>query len=204
MVRTSRTRRGFSMVEVLIALMLTGTLLAATLSALDTSFKAYRATTEGASTNVIARLVIHRVSSMIRTGTDFGPYPDDVLDSAQNPLLTTQMEFKVAGNADGTWGRYVRLERRDAVDPQNGPRELWYVESEVNSGVVTVTTQRPLLTGLEDIRFTLEYDVGPRLKRATIDMTVRPNDFQDARMVTDLDTPALRLVGSAAPRKLED
>ena len=45
-----RRRRGFSIVEMLIALAITATLLTATLAALDTSFKSYKVTTEGART----------------------------------------------------------------------------------------------------------------------------------------------------------
>lgn len=48
------SRRGFSMIEVLISLTISATLLTATLGALDGSFKAYKVTTEGASTNVVA------------------------------------------------------------------------------------------------------------------------------------------------------
>ena len=70
-------RGGFSLVEVLIALAITSTLLTATLVALDASFRAYQSTTEEVSSNSIGRLVMHRLLTMIRTGTDFGPYPDD-------------------------------------------------------------------------------------------------------------------------------
>jgi len=65
-----RRRRGFSLVEVLIALAITGTLLTASLAALDASFKSYKLTTEGASTNVVTRLVMQRLMAMIRTPGD--------------------------------------------------------------------------------------------------------------------------------------
>jgi prepilin-type N-terminal cleavage/methylation domain-containing protein len=148
-------RRGFSLVEVLVSLMILGTLLAATMTALDTSFKAYKATTESASTNVVARMVVSRMASMVRTGTDFGPFPTDVLDAT------------------------------------------------VVGGVITGTQQRMLLGGVRELNFRLEYDVGPRLKRATVDLTVLPNDFQAARFSTQLETPSIRLVTSMAPRRLD-
>ena len=66
-------RRGFNLVEVLIALAITATLLTATLAALDASFRAYQATTEEVSTQSIGRIVMHRMLTLIRTGTDFGP-----------------------------------------------------------------------------------------------------------------------------------
>ena len=68
-------RRGFNLIEVLIALAITATLLTATLAALDASFRAYQATTEEVSTQSIGRIVMHRMLTLIRTGTDFGPFP---------------------------------------------------------------------------------------------------------------------------------
>lgn len=198
-----RGSRGFSMIEVLVSLMITGLLLTATLSALDASFKSYQITTESASTNVIARTVMQRMSALVRTGTDFGPYPDDVLDAASNPMDSTFMEFSMGPVAGGT--RIVRLERRDAAAGAAAPFELWYVEQVVDgAGAVTTNEARPLLTGLTELNFNLEYDVGPRLKRATIDLTVRPNDFQDAGLKTELHTDTIRLVSSVSPRKLDE
>lgn len=203
LLRNAVHRRGFSMIEVLVSLMITGLLLTATLSALDASFKAYQVTTEGASSNVIARTVMHRMSAMVRTGTDFGPYPDDVLDAANNPMDSTFMEFSLGEVAGGT--RVVRLERRDAPQGSSAPYELWYVEQLVDdAGVVQTTEARPLLVGLTELNFNLEYDVGPRLKRATIDLTVLPNDFQDASFKTELHTDTIRLVSTVSPRKLDE
>jgi prepilin-type N-terminal cleavage/methylation domain-containing protein len=198
------TRRGFSMIEVLVALTITGLLMTATLTALDTSFKAYKVTTESASTNVVARMVMHRMCTLVRTGTDFGPYPDDVLSVADNPMTSNFMEFDMGENAGGNT-RNVRLERRDAAVGAPAPFELWYVENEITpAGVVSTTEERPLLTGLTELRFVLEYDVGPRLRRATIDLTVQPNDFQDASFNAGLQAETIRLVSSVAPRKLDE
>ncbi|HEX2838039.1 MAG TPA: prepilin-type N-terminal cleavage/methylation domain-containing protein [Phycisphaerales bacterium] len=203
LLRNVNRRRGFSMIEVLVSLMITGLLLTATLTALDASFKAYQVTTEGASSNVIARTVMHRMSAMVRTGTDFGPYPDDVLDAANNPMDSTFMEFSLGEVAGGT--RVVRLERRDAPQGSSAPYELWYVEQLVDgAGAVTTDEARPLLVGLTELNFNLEYDVGPRLKRATIDLTVLPNDFQDASFKTELHTDTIRLVSTVSPRKLDE
>lgn len=203
LIRNTARRRGFSMIEVLVSLMITGLLLTATLSALDASFKAYQVTTEGASSNVIARTVMHRMSAMVRTGTDFGPYPDDVLDAANNPMDSTFMEFSLGEVAGGT--RVVRLERRDAPQGSSAPYELWYVEQTVDdAGTIIDGEGRPLLVGLTELNFNLEYDVGPRLKRATIDLTVLPNDFQDASFKTELHTDTIRLVSTVSPRKLDE
>jgi prepilin-type N-terminal cleavage/methylation domain-containing protein len=204
MMKSRRPRRGFSLVEVLVALAITATLLTATMTALDTSYKSYKITTEGASTNVITRMVVTRMLAMIRTGAEFGPYPVDPLDPAQNPLTTDFIEFVTMDNAATAQRQIVRLERREQADPRLGPFELWYVQMDFSNGVLQSTQSRPLLTGVTALRFTLEYDVGPRLRRATVDMTVRPNDFQDASLRGDLEAPTIRLVSSVAPRRLDE
>jgi prepilin-type N-terminal cleavage/methylation domain-containing protein len=201
--RRVASRRGFSLVEVLVALAITGTLLTATLAALDASFKSYKSTTEGASTNVITRMVMHRMMTMIRTGSEFGPYPVDVLDPAQNPINSTFIEFVSFDDAATARRQVIRVERRDPTTAANGPFELWFIQVDFTNGVEVSREERPLLTGVQQVRFELEYDVGPRLRTATVDLTVRPNDFQDARMAGDLDTPSIRLVSSVSPRRLD-
>ena len=196
-----RRRRGFSLVEVLIALAITGTLLTASLAALDASFKSYKLTTEGASTNVVTRLVMQRLMAMIRTGTEFGPYPADVLDATQNPVHSTSIEFVEFD--DGSTKRVVSLELRDPSTPRSGPHELWYLRTTLVNGTVTEREERPLLSGVVTLNFTLRYDVGPRLSRATVDLTVQPNDFQDASMGGVLAAPPIRLVSSVTPRRLD-
>jgi hypothetical protein len=58
-----------------------------------------------------------------------------------------------------------------------------------------------LLAGLNQVRFDLEYDVGPRLRRVTIDLIIQPETGGDMAVgVGRLDTPTIRLVASAAPR----
>lgn len=195
-------RRGFSMVELLVALTITATLLTATMAALDASYKSYQVTTEGASTNVISRMVMHRVMSMIRTGSDFGPYPEDVLDTEQNPLTTNFIEFERSFDESTGVQRLVRLERRAQDDPARGPFELWYIETVMTNGAQTSQDSFPLLTGVREIMFTLEYDVGPRLRRATVDLTVSPNDYQDASFKAGMEGATIRLVSSVAPRRM--
>ncbi len=192
-----QVRRGFSMVELLIALAITSTLLTATMAALDASFKGYKATSEGASTHVVSRIVMQRLTSMIRTGDSFGPYP-------VNPILTpniesTWIEFVSFRDPSSGEERVTRLERRDG-DDENGPYELWYVVTTYIDGAYESEIEAPLLVGLNEVRFDLEYDVGPRLKRATIDLVIQPNDLQDAGIAGKIDTPTIRLVASAAPR----
>ena len=58
----------------------------------------------------------------------------------------------------------------------------------------------PLLSGLNDVKFVMEYDVGPRLKRATVDLIIQPDDMQDLTVGSSLAAPTIRLVASASPR----
>lgn len=212
---------GFSLVEMLVALVISSTLLAASLQALDALFKSYQATSESASTHVVARLITHRVMAMIRTGTDFGPYPADVLDSAQNPLHSSFVEF-VSYYDPATGELHIsRLEQRDQTSytvgqrqyELRGPHSLWLVVEKQTPGG-TVTEERPLLDGVESLQFTLEYDIGPRLRRATMDLHVRTGgdvyytdeggDVVQAKAAMGLfpDQPVLRFVASASPRRL--
>jgi len=195
-------RRAFSLVEVLIALTITATLLTATMAALDSSFKSYKITSESASTNVVARIVMQRVTAMIRTGESFGPYPS-------NPLLNPEIEstwIEFVSFRDAATGieRIVRLERRDG-DDNTGPYELWYVVTEFQNGAFVSEDEANLLVGLNEVRFELEYDVGPRLKRATVDLIIQPDDLQDAAIGTNkLEAPTIRLVASASPRAYDE
>lgn len=198
------SRRGFSLIEMLVALTITATLLTASLAALDASFKAYKHTTDAVSTHVVSRIVMGRLTAMIRTGDEFGPYPLDVLNPAENPLDSTFIEFTAFDDQETGLKRVVRVERRDPLSPERGPYELWYLQQDFDSGVLTSSTESPLITNLQSINFRLEYGIGPRLERATIDMIVEPDDEQGGRIHTDLDSDKLRLVASVVPRRLDD
>ncbi len=178
---TPRRQRGFSMIELLVALTISATLLTAALVALDTLFKRYTVISDSAGTHVVSRMVMHRMLSMIRTGSQFGPYPADVLDPAQNPVVSDFMEFLSRPDRGDGITEVTRIERRDAeaitLDGERfdlrGPSALWLVISRTTSGVTT-TNQRPLIDGVSEVRFVLHYDVGPTLQQATIDLTVQP------------------------------
>lgn len=197
----SRTPRAFSLIEMLVALTISATLLAATFSALNASFKSYKRTTESASTHVVTRIVMHRIMTMIRTGsaTTFGPFPDNPIEMPE--ITANEMEFVVSIDEAADESQIVRIERRDAPEGSDeGPYELWLVLTTVQAGAVIDEQERPLLVGVVDAVFNLEYDVGPTLLRATVDLTVMPNDLQDAAISADLPTPSIRMVASASPR----
>ena len=191
-----RRRSAFSMVELLVALAISATLLAASLQALDASWRGYKHTTESASNHVVSRIVMHRMLAMLRTGSDFAPYPVDFLDPAQNPVISDWIEFFEEGRDDAL---ITRIEVR-AADPEAERVELWYVLLDPATFPATVVEERPLLNNLLEAVFTLEFDPGPRLLRATIDMTVAPNDSEDLTIDVGEEVPVIRLVASASPR----
>jgi prepilin-type N-terminal cleavage/methylation domain-containing protein len=196
-----RRARGFSLVEMLVALTISATLLTATLGALDASFRSYKETTESASTNVVSRLVMHRIMTMIRTGSEFGPYPANPI--AQPQLVTNEIEFVSARDDGALTHQVTRIERRDAPEGSESPFELWYVIENYANDALVDSQERVLIRDLQEATFTLEYDVGPRLRLATVDLTIRPNDLQDAAVYSGLQTATIRLVSSVAPRRVD-
>ena len=184
----STLRRGFNLVEMLVALAITAALLAATMVALDASFMAYQTTTEVASTHTIGRMAIHRMQALLRTGDQFGPFPTNPL---QNVIESDFIEFLTPN------GDILTIE----YDPDV---ETLFVT--VNNG--TSTTTYPLLESVQPRfdadgnripPFTLEYVKGRKLRRCTIDFTITPDDA----MAVELDgvsSDRIRLVASVMPR----
>ena len=182
---THARRRGFNLIEVLIALAITATLLTATLAALDASFRAYQATTEEVSTQSIGRIVMHRMLTLIRTGTEFGPFPSDPrVTTIQSDFIQFQTQNEEVVTI--SWDR-------------NSKQLLYELEGqaplELLDGVVGTTNAEGILQS----PFTLSYEKGRRLYRATIDLTVEPNDVIQLDIEGDR-ARTIRLVGSAMPR----
>ncbi|HMN39332.1 MAG TPA: prepilin-type N-terminal cleavage/methylation domain-containing protein [Phycisphaerales bacterium] len=195
-----RTSSGFSIVELLVALTISATLLAATLQAFDAAWRGYKHTTESASTHVVSRIVVHRVLAMIRTGSQFGPAPADVLNSAQNPLTSNFMEFVSDADTQAGLNRVTRLERRNST-ANPGQFELWYKVTDLTTG--NIIQERPLLAGVTECAFILQFEPGPRLVKATMDLTIAPNDDRDLSIGVGNDAPPIRLVASTGPRQLQ-
>lgn len=200
--RLTHGARGFNLVEMLIALAISASLLTATLQALDASWRGYRQVSESASSHVVTRIVMHRVLAMVRTGTNFSPFPADVLDSAQNPMVATSLQFLSDEDRRAGNGRLTRLERRSPT-ANSGDFELWYVQLDGTQNPPAVIQERPLLRNVRECSFILEYEPGPRLVRATLDLTVQPNDDRDVQVNMGTQLPTIRMVASAVPRQLE-
>ncbi len=184
----------------LIALSISGMLLSACLVALDASFKAYEVTTEGASTHVVSRMVMYRSLAMIRSGVEFGPYPVGIL--VPTKIESDYVEF-VSLQDDAAGVRQVtRLEKVEDGVVGSGMYQLMYKRWDYLNGVQNGFFEYPLIKNLKAAKFTLEYDRGPRLRRATIDLTVKPDDEQSLSVETQIEAPVLRLIASTSPRRL--
>lgn len=198
--RSARPRRAFSIIEMLVALTISAMLLTATLTALDASFRSYKVTTESASTHVVGRLVMQRLITLIRTGEEFGPYPANPI--ATPTIETTSIEFAVP--IDDVYSQIWTIERITDPDPDTGPFNLQATVAELENGVVVSSNTRIMLRNVQDVLFTLDYDVGPRLLRANIDLTLRPDDDHADSIGGRMDAPVVRMVASVSPRRLEE
>jgi prepilin-type N-terminal cleavage/methylation domain-containing protein len=185
-------RRGFNLVELLIALGITATLLTATMVALDASFMAYQNTTEVASTHTISRLALHRMLTLIRTGTEFAPPPDAPHERIKE---STFIDFLTPG------GEIVSFEWEEADEALyvrvGGPGEPRYLLLE---GVMAQEFPAGHPRAGEQIPpFTLEYERGRVLYRATVDLMIEPDD--NMRMDIEGDrAETIHLVATAMPR----
>ncbi len=185
-------RRGFNLIEMLMALAISAMLLTATMVALDASFMAYQSTTEQASTHTIARLAMNRILSLIRTGQEFGPFPLDPL----NTIVESDFISFVTPNNQIMTLDWVAAEEALYVEVHEGEEPFALITRQlILEGVIAQTDAE----GDPISPFTLEYELGRTLYRATIDLAVRPDDNMDTDLSGDNDS-LIRLVASAMPR----
>ncbi len=193
----TRARRAFNMIELLIALAISAVLLTATLVALNASYTAYQRTTREASTHTVSRLAMDRILTLIRTGDYFGPLPANPNDS----LLTSNLIEVVTVDDDGTeTGLIIEWDEDEAAlyirtfNPATGEVDGNYLLLEGVIANVDPETESAIPP------FTLEYELGYRLNRATIDLTVIPDDNQSVEIEGSEARP-IRLVATAMPRR---
>jgi prepilin-type N-terminal cleavage/methylation domain-containing protein len=184
---TMRRARGFSLVEMLIALAISAALLVAVLSALVASFRAYQATTEQASTHVVGRVIMHRMMALVRNSVDFGPLPEDARDRY---VVTDEFVFV---DEDG---------REIALRLDRAASALLMQVDDASEQLLLEGVRGPVDgTGEAVGAFTLEFENGTTLVRASFDLTVDADDNASVALEGDEVVP-IRLVGSTAPRRL--
>lgn len=183
-------RRGFNLVEMLIALAITASLLSATMVALDASFMAYQSTTEQASTNVIARMVQNRIMACTRIAQEYGPFPSHPLI---NEIYSDLLELRLPS------GQLIGFK----FDAQTGI--LYFVEYDSGDAFVA---DHELLRGVVNLQddadgtdddedgldpdqqppFILEYELGRQLHRMCCHLVIQPDDVQHLDIEGNYDT----------------
>src|SRR5262245_7014903 len=189
--RPRLARRGFNLVELLLALAITAALLTSTMVALNASFTAYQVTTEVASTHTIGRLTMHRMLALIRTGKEFGPFPTSPLETT---VASDDIEF-VASNGQIMTLSYVEDENALYVAVTDPATMTQISNNKLLEGVMPQFDSN----GDRIKPFTLEYHKGRNLYRATIDLTIVPDDNMSVELDGD-NQESIRLVASAMPR----
>ena len=207
--RQSPAFRGFTLVEVLVALAISAVLATAIAAAVHAGFMAYATSTASASAQTSARLVMQRTLAAIRRSTLHDAYdPDNASltllppSSAGHPLKCVGIQMMLP---DGSEMRLWWKVNNAYGDADLG--DIWYDDPNWTSQepVVMLKGVRCQRNGSAPYIFTLGSRVsegGLLLSRATLDLTVEP----DAEALTSMEkakaaTSPVRLVGSAMPRK---
>jgi prepilin-type N-terminal cleavage/methylation domain-containing protein len=182
----ARAPHGLTLVELLIALAITATLLVAMLMALRAAFRGYQASVEQSSTQMTGRVVAQRILGLVRTGAAFGPLPDDPRDRfVQGDSLAITLDT----------GETVTL-RLDRAAETLFVRAGSGDERTLLSGVRGPVDDEGAARGA----FTLEFEKGTSLLRASFDLTVESDSETQLTLEGDEVTP-LRIVGTASPRR---
>ncbi|TDJ59062.1 MAG: hypothetical protein E2O40_00605 [Planctomycetota bacterium] len=134
---------------------------------------------------------MHRMLALIRTGQDFGPPPPNPQDSI---VPSKFIEFE-------TPFHFVELEWIETADATHSQGNALYVS--IGGGTPYVMLEGVIQQldeeDLQVLPFTLEWELGRKLHRVTIDITVVPDDNMSVAIDGD-SQQVLRLVASAMPR----
>jgi prepilin-type N-terminal cleavage/methylation domain-containing protein len=181
-----RMPRGFSLVELLVALAITAALMAAMVMVLQSSFRGYQASVEQSSTHMTGRVVTQRILALVRTGAAFGPLP---VDPRERFVRGDVLDATLAGGETISL-RLDRAARALFIRAGTGDERL------LLSGVEGPTDAEGLPLGA----FTLEFEKGTSLVRASFDLTVG-RDLGTQLAIEGDEVDPLRLVGTASPRR---
>ena len=184
--RGTHARHGLTLIELLIALAITATLLAAMLMVLQSAFRGYQASVEQSSTHMTGRIVAARILTLVRTGAAFGPLPED---PRERFVRGDAIVITTASGETMT----LRLDRAaETLSIRAGDGE----DRTLLAGVRGPVDDKGAARGA----FTLEFEKGTSLVRASFDLTVAGDPESRLAIEGDEVTP-LRLVGTGSPRR---
>ncbi len=217
-IKHKKNKRGYTLVELLLALSLTALIGAGIAAALNASFIAYASASEMAGTQMSSRMVMNKMMSMIRRSTAHDAYdPNDntvtlLTPSAANyPLKTVGIQMILPDES-----RFCAWWAVNGTYNDASTGDLWYQNMDA-SGNLTGTASMMLPrakcqwttdTPATPYVFTLGSrisDTGLLLTRATLNLSVQPDpaailNIQQAKG-TDTD---IHLISSPMPRKTID
>lgn len=196
---SSRSARGVSIVELLLALAISAMLLTATVLAVDASFQSYAVAAESASTQSQTRMVAHRVMMLVRNSTAHEPMTlaqATSFDSGATILNgVIQTNHIVLLDPDG---RLLRIWW------DSGNEQLWMDELDLST--LGVTQTQPIIDGVTQAIFyckAREDEQGVLvLERGSLDLQVEaPAD--STLDIERASTEPMRLIVSTMPRRLQ-
>jgi prepilin-type N-terminal cleavage/methylation domain-containing protein len=196
----SNHRRGVSLVELLVALAITASLMTAVAIAVDASFKGYAINQSQAQLMQRARLTMNRLTTYIRGTSQHLPDDD-----------TAQTQFEAGLITQGTSIRMMLDSTNGVIFRQSG-NQLLFVPFTVAGATLTEGTPRTLLDGVGPSDFVITFEPqrsteaakigGPydQLKRASIVLTIH-TDSETTVQGEETQNQSVTLSTSIMPRK---
>lgn len=200
-------RRGFTLIEMLLALSITAVLALAVSVALSASLSAYSTSSQAASMQTTGRLIMQRAMTMIRTATLHDAYdPSNPSVTLLNPADPNHPLHCVGIQMQMSDGSTVRIWWQVNSDYHNADLgDLMY--QKVGDDAAVLAEQVRCLRGAADqpYIFTLASrtsDTGLMLSRATLDLILEPEGVAQTSIEKAKAANAeLHLIGSTMPRR---
>ena len=202
-----RSAAGLSLIELLIALSISALLLTGVMVGIDTSFYAYAAAAESASTQSSSRLVMQRLVQMIRTASlhdafDPGNAALTLGPASAAPVKSVGIQMMTTNNQ--------LLKVWWAVNAAYHDADLGDLNYSLNGSPTAPLLERVRIQRANTMPyiFTLSSrssDSGLLLNRATVDITVESG--ADATLAIESvrgSAPPVRLIASTMPRRNMD
>lgn len=189
--RSRKTRRGMSLVELMIALTISVALLTATAFAVDASLKSYKANQEEALLMQQARVALTRISRSIRLSGAHSPVAADAVAAFKAGQIVSDSAIAME-DYEGNDFLYRFNSADETVTAEFGGKT--YV---LAHGVEAFSLRMEPMRSAEMSRIAGPHDL---LKRATINITVRTTE-KTAQTSESTNEHTISLSTSVAPRQ---